>query len=282
MIRGQIIIVLSNGETISYANKYLEKKAGVDEDGNPLMDNSEPRILYDRFGKEIKVLNENGEEVTATEKTATPLFDGFPGANYYYTGAGNDTYDDQTRKGKIKGDYEYLSGQLGVAGNTYLRFPEADKKHGDTTELIRKSSTVTNGEETLNKTKIKTDEIVSIKVVESWVSFPYGRESGYNLSKNDPNFLGFRESWERKFKDFDRGPDFNKTEKFDTGYIPAPILSYKPENEEVVVENKEEYDYEDGDYKYVINTLKHGGEVYGYEVYGIKNGKTSATSFLKI
>ena len=31
MVRGQIIITLSNGRVISYANRYLTKKAGLDD-----------------------------------------------------------------------------------------------------------------------------------------------------------------------------------------------------------------------------------------------------------
>lgn len=267
MIRGQIIITLSNGRVISYANKYLTKKAGIDENGNPLTDNAGTKKIYDRFGKPVMVVVE-GEEVQLEEDVSTPLFDGFPEFNYYYTGYGDDTYDDQTGVGKIKGDYEYLVSQLGVVGNDCLRFPEADENHGDTTELIRKTTSTVNGVETYSREQIAAKEVISIKIKEDWVNFPYGRESGYNLSKMSPNFMGFRESFEIKQKGFDRGPDFNKNKKYEDDVIPAPIC--KIENGEVVVSNTYEFD------DVVIKQVKNG-----YEVFGVKNDKKSATVFVK-
>ena len=53
MVRGQIIITLSNGRVISYANRYLTKKAGLDENGEPLTDNAGTKEVFDSFGKPI-------------------------------------------------------------------------------------------------------------------------------------------------------------------------------------------------------------------------------------
>lgn len=267
MIRGQIIITLSNGRVISYANKYLTKKAGTDENGNPLTDEAGTKKLYDRFGNPIMVVKD-GEEVQLEEDVSTPLFDGFSEFNYYYTGYGNDTFDKQTGLGKIKGDYEYLVNQLGVVGNDCLRFPEADEEHGDTTELIRKTTSTVNGVETYSREQIAAKEVISIKIKEDWVNFPYGRESGYNLSKMSPNFMGFRESYEIKQKGFDRGPDFNKNKKYEDDIVPAPVCKIVDGN--VIVENNFEFN------EVVSTPVKNG-----FEVFGIKNDKKSATVFVK-
>lgn len=263
MVRGQIIITLSNGRVISYANRYLTKKAGLDENGEPLTDNAGTKEVFDSFGNPIMV-EKNGEMVPLVEDISTPLFDGYPEFNYYYTGYGNDRYEDQKGLGKIKGDYEYLVAQLGVVGNDCLRFPEADEEHGDTTELVRRVTSTVNGVETYAREQVSAKEVVSIKIKEDWVNFPYGRESGYNLSKNSPNFMGFRESYEIKQKKLDRGPDFNKNIKFDNGYIPNPII------ENGIVVNEKEFD------EVVVENVKNGKEYYG-----IKNGKKSGKTFVK-
>lgn len=261
MVRAEIIIKLSDGTIFSYANKYLYKKAGVDKENNPLTDEATPRQIFDRFGKAI--LDKEGKEVY--QETETPLFDGISGVSYFYTGAGNDTYDDQTNLGEVKADYEYLREQIGVVGNTYLRFPEADENHGDVTEIVRKKSSTVNGVETYARLNISVDKIVSISVSETWVNFPFGRESGYNFAKQSVNFLGFNETEERKLKDFDRGPDWNREVRFDTGYVPNPILKY---DNGLVIENEKDFD------ECVVKETDRGYEVYGIYTITKPNGKT--------
>lgn len=261
MVRAEIIIKLSDGTVLSYANKYLYRKAGLDKEYNPLTDGAKPRQIFDRFGNPI--LDKDGKEVY--QETKTLLIDGIPGVSYFYTGAGNDIYDNQTKLGEVKADYEYLKNQLGVADNTYLRFPEANEAHEDTDVLVRQKTSTVNGVPTFSRINVKTDEIVSITVLETWVNFPYGRESGYNLSKQSVNFLGFNETEERKLKDFDRGPDWNKEVRFDTGYVPNPILKY---DNGLVIENEKEFD------ECVVKETDRGYEVYGVYTITKPNGKT--------
>lgn len=258
MIRGQIIITLTDGQIISYANKYLTAKTGTDNAGTA------PVIGPD--GNQILKADGTG----MTKDISTPLFAGFPEYSYYYTGAGEDKFEDQTGLGKIKGDFDYLVDQLGVAGNTLLRFPEADADHGDTTELVRKSTSTVSGigVDSNMRAQVLTEEVVSIKIKEDWVNYPKGRESGYQLSKQSPNFLGFQETKERKEKGFDCGPDFNAHITYDTGFLPNPILTM--EEGELIIKNEAEYD------DVSINVLND----IGYEVYGIKNGKKSGISFI--
>lgn len=262
MIRGQIIITLSDGSVLNYANKYLTPKAGKDENGKPLTDEAGTTKVLDFMGNPI--LDENGEEVT--RDISTPLYDGNPGYNYYYTGAGNDKFENQTGLGKIKGDFEHLSEQLGVVGNDLLRFPEADEDHNDTFEIIRHTTSTVNGVPSYSRKKIAMKEVVSITIKEDWVNFPYGRESGYQLSKDSPNFMGFHEAEDRKQRMM-RGPDFDKFKKSDNGFIPNPSLSIV--DNELVVNNEEDYDE-------VVNKETENG----YEVYGILNGKKSGVSYI--
>lgn len=269
MVRGRIIIRLVDGTEVSYANKYLYKKAGLDADGNPKTDNAGVKKLYDRYGKPIMIYDkETGTEVQAEENVSTPLFDGYPEHSYYYTGYGDDTFDDQTELGEIKADYEYLKNQLGVAGNTLLRFPEKDESHGDTMELVRLTTSVVNGVETYSRISIEMEKVVSITIKEDWATFPYGRESGYQLSKMSPNFMGFHETEEIKLKDFDRGPDFNKNIKYDNGFIPNPKLAFNKAGT-LVCKNESDYD------EIVTTELKDG-----FEVYGILNGKKTGKTYI--
>lgn len=273
MIRGQIIITLSDGNVISYANKFLAKKAGVDEDGNPITDNAGTKEVTDKFGN--PVLNEDGEP--EVRDISTPLFDGYPEYNYYYTGNGDDKFEDQTGAGKIKNDYEFLASQLGVVGNDILRFPETDDgaveytggvATGGTTELIRKVTSTVNGVPSYSRKQVSMKEVLSITIKEDWVTFPYGRESGYQLSKESDNFMGFHEYEDRKKRHM-RGPDFNKHIKYDNGYIPNPILEL--EGDELIVVNEDEFD-----------EVKISKKKSGYEVYGTLNGKNSGVSFIAI
>lgn len=250
MIRGQILITLSDGQVVCYANKYLVKKTGTDEAGTKEVLDTEGNVVEER-------------------DVSTPLFEGYPEYNYYYTGSGNDTFEDQTGLGKIKGDFDYLTEQLGVVGNDLLRFPEADENHGDTFELIRLATSTVNGAPSYSKKKISTKEVVSITIKEDWVTFPYGRESGYQLSKNSDNFMGFQESQDRKKRKM-RGPDFDKYKKSDNGFIPNPQLKLKDGN--LVVVNADEFDE-------TVTSFKPG---IGYEVYGLKNGKQSGLSFVSL
>lgn len=282
MIAGQIIITLTDGSRLAYANKYLYKKAGINKDGTPKTDNAGTRKLYDRYGKPIMIIKD-GKEVQAEEDISTPLFDGFAERSYYYTGYGDDKYDNQTNYGEIKKDFEFLKNQLGVVGNTQLRFPEdydtesaVTSEIGGTTELLRRKTTVINGVETHSRTQIFTNEVVSITVSEAWVNFPFGRESGYNLSKSDPNFLGFNETLERKLKDFDRGPDWNKAKRFDTGFIPNPVVNISKDGKDIEVLNSGAYDTMEKKAVYRM------GELVGYEVCGVVNGKKSGITYCKL
>lgn len=253
MVRGEILITLKDGSVVSYANKFLADKDIT------LTDEAGTQKVLDRFGQ--PVLDEKGEEVTVD--ISTPLFKGYDEVSYYYTGAGNDTFEDQTGLGKIKGDYEYLTQQLGVVGNDVLRFPEASEEHDDTKELVRKVTSTVNGVPTFSRKQIATEAVASISIRETWVNYPFGRESGYQLSKASNNFMGFNESEMIKLKDL-RGPDFNKNLKFDNGYLPNPII------ENGVVVNEEEFD------EVVVENVKNGKEYYG-----IKNGKKSGKTFVK-
>ena len=93
MFRAQIIIQFTNGQILSYANKDLAEKEGTDEAGT--------QPIYDRE-----------DNVIGNADVTTPLFKGYPEYNYYYTGYGNDTFDDQTGSGKVKGDFEFIKGQI--------------------------------------------------------------------------------------------------------------------------------------------------------------------------
>ena len=206
MIKGQIVIKLTDGSSIIYANKYLAKKEGF-----------------------------NGYD--AEEDPKNKMFDGFSEYSYYYTGYGCDTYENQTEAGMIKADYEYLVKQIDVAGKEYLRFPENyETKKAEvgeltndnigTTTLVRNTSSTINSGITKKRTSVSVSEIVSINVREEWVNYPYGRESGYNLPKSDSNFYGFQETAERKAKGVDKGPDFNAHATKWNGYIPTPTIKY--------------------------------------------------------
>ncbi len=166
-------------------------------------------------------------------------------------------------------DFDYLTEQLGVVGNDLLRFPEADENHGDVFELIRTSTSTVNGVPSFSKKKVANKEVVSITIKEDWVTFPYGRESGYQLSKESDNFMGFQESKDRKERKM-RGLDFDKYKKSDNGFIPNPKL--KIEDGNLVVVNADDFDE-------TITTFKPG---IGYEVYGKKNGKQSGLSFIAL
>lgn len=221
MIKGQIVIKLTDGSSIIYANKYLAKKEGI-----------------------------NGYDSETEPKNK--IFDGFPEYSYYYTGYGCDKYEDQTKAGMIKADYEYLVKQIDVVGKEYLRFPEnyekeqaeigelVDDKIGTIT-LVRNTSSTINSGITKKRTSVSVSEIVSINVREEWVNYPYGRESGYNLPKSDPNFYGFQETLERKAKGADKGPDFNAHIKSWNGYVPMPIVKYNYDGTYYVV-NKNDFD----------------------------------------
>lgn len=239
MIRGQIIITFKDGRSVEYANRFLAEKTGTDEAGI--------QNVVDRYGREI----EGADGKPLTRDVSLPLFAGYPGASYYYTGFGNDTYDKQTGPGKIKGDYEKLLAQIGGAGK--LKFPEADENHGDTEILERR---LEGGG--FSRRSFNAADVVSVSIKEDWVRFPYGRLSGYTTDQQDPNFLDFNETEERKLKGYPRGPDFDAGKRYDNGYIQAPII----ESGKVV--NSGYYD-----------ELVADGE----SVYGVKNGRKSARSY---
>ena len=236
MFRAKIIIQFKNGQILSYANKYLEEKTGTDNAGN------------------VDVYNEQDEVIGQFDAT-TPLFKGYPELNYYYTGYGDDTYEDQTGKGKLKGDYDYLASQIGETG--LVKFPEEDDTHADTTELVRDGI----------KKQFNTADIVSVEINEDWVPFPYGRESSYRVDKTKRHFIDFGEEKQTKLRCFDRGPNFNENFEREYEYIPTPVL--KIEDNSLVVVNASEYD----------DTVTKEDE-FGYTVYGIKNNKKSGVAFL--
>lgn len=253
MIRGEILITLKNGHCISYANKYLTEKTGTDEVGMT--------TIYDAQTFEPVMVDDSSYQ----EDMSTPLFKGVDGEYYCYTGSGNDMYTNQTGLGKIKGDYEYLLAQVGVVGNDYLRFPEADSTHADTTDFIRETVRDVTSNETEFKEKILCSEIETITVNERWIEYPYGREAGYMLPKDSLNFYGYNESKERKIRNVYVGPDFDAHKKFDTGFIPNPALEIV--NGELVVANNKDYD------SVVIDeTDKY------FTAYGVLNGKKSGLS----
>lgn len=239
MIRGQILITLRDGRVIEYANRFLAEKTGTDEAGI--------QNVVDRYGREIT----GADGSPLTRDVSLPLFAGYPGASYCYTGFGNDTYEGQTGLGKIKGDFEKLKGQIGAAGN--LKFPEADENHGDTEILERRKEGGA-----FSRQIISAADVVSVSIKEDWVRFPYGRLSGYTTDQQDPNFLDFSETEERKLKGYSRGPDFDARKRYDNGYIQAPVI----ENGKVV--NSDYYD------ELVANDES---------VYGVKNGRKSARSY---
>lgn len=220
MIRASITLTFKSGQKFSYANKNLVDKSGDDGEGN---------------------LKHKGRDC---------FF-------YAYTGCGDDTFDDQTGKGKCKGDYEFLKGQIGGSG--LLKFPE----DGDTTELVRKRDIT---DKPLDRFSIAASELVAVAVKEVWARYPEtdNRESGYMLPKDSANFAGFRETEDIK----DRGPDFDAFKTFDDGYIPKPIVEY--DGSVITVKNQNEYDE-------TVTTEDKDG-IY---VYGIKNGKKSGSTFIR-
>lgn len=205
MFRAQIIIQFTNGQILSYANKFLADKEGTDEAGE--------QPIYNREDEKI-----------GTADVTTPLFKGYPEYNYYYTGYGTDDFEAQNALGKVKGDFEHLKAQIGETG--FLKFPEANEAHGDT-EILERDGV---------KKMFKASEVVSIEIKEDWVAFPYGREASYKVDKHKHHFLDCNESAQRKLKGFDVGPDFNKHLRYDTGYIPQPRIL----NGEVA--NRNDYD----------------------------------------
>lgn len=220
MIRANIALCFDTGQTVYYANKKLVEKTGDDGAGS------------------LKHQGRNG------------FF-------YAYTGSGDDTYADQTGKGKIKGDFEFFRGQIGGSG--LLKFPE----DGDTTELVRNESTTS---KTFNRFSISASHLVSVTINEVWGRFPEtdNRESGYMLPKDSRDFKGFQETKEIT----DRGPDFDAFKTFDNGFIPNPRLEIV--EDELVIKNEKEYDY--------VVSLKEGD---CYTAYGVINGKKSGTTFLR-
>lgn len=225
MIKGEIILTFASGQKMSYANKYLVDKEGDDGEGNL-------------------------------------LHKGVDGYAYYYTGAGSDTFDDQTGLGKIKGDYEFFVNQIN--GSALLQFPEKDDSHASTTEYLRKGD-ITN--RPINKISIHASQLQAVEVKETWVTYPesINRESGYRLPKDSENFAGFRES--DYITKEDKGPDFDEFKTYDDGFIPNPDLANEGGN--LVIKNKEEFDS--------IETKELSN---GWEVYGIVGSKKSGVSFV--
>lgn len=220
MIRASIVLTFKSGQKISYANKNLVEKTGDDGAGN---------------------LKHKGVDTYY----------------YCYTGSGDDKYENQTGKGKCKGDYEFFKSQIG--GNGLLKFPE----DSDTTELVRKRDIT---EKPLDKFSIAASELVGVAVKETWARFPEGdnRESGFMLPRDSNSFSGFRETEDIK----DRGPDFDAGKTFYDGYIPRPAIEL--EGSTLVVKNANDYDS--------VETSEDGK---GYYAYGVINGKKSGTAFLR-
>lgn len=203
MISATILIKLIDGSVYSYANKYLVEKTGYDGYINP-----------------------------------TPLFKGYDSKSYYYTNLGNDKYEDQTGLGKIKGDFEYLENQILAGGEDFILFPEADEDHNGTSTLVRKNNNSINGGKNFNREKIKANSVISIEVQETFVDYPYGRESGYNLPKDDPNFRGFNEYAEITKEE--KGEDFDAHKDDYLCYVPEPLLSLSGTT--LTIENFNDFD----------------------------------------
>ncbi|MDR0675845.1 MAG: hypothetical protein LBF97_02255 [Elusimicrobiota bacterium] len=154
MFSGSILIRLKDGQEINYANKYLTSKT------------------------------------TIVDSTGLHILTGEPTFCYYFTNVDPDTFEQQTGKGKIKGDYDYLVGQL--SGSGYLKFPEADAtNHADIDELIRHNNDMPKSVNAIWKKKIKIADIVSIDVITKFISSPYSdREGAERLPRNHPDFQG--------------------------------------------------------------------------------------------
>ena len=226
MIRAEIILTFKSGQKMGYANLYLENKSGDDGADN---------------------LKHKGKD----------------GYYYCYTGSGDDTYDDQTGLGKIKGDYEFFVAQIGGTG--LLNFPEGDSSHSSTTEYVRKGDIT---KKPFDRFTISATELVGVAIDEKWARYPEtdNRESGYMLPKDSEDFAGFRET------DYitDRGPDFDEYKTYDDGFIPNPILKIKDDGNVEVV-NSAEFDSVE------VYSVKNG-----FEAYGIKDDKKSGITFLRV
>lgn len=249
MIKGNIILTFKNGNILQYANKFLVEKTGNDG--------------YTKDNKDM----------------STPLVSGIPGVCYYYTGLGNDEYKDQTGLGKILGDYNYFVEQIGKSGK--LKFPEANKNHGDIEEIERDSQYIgINSQLTKSRYTGLASELVSVSVQEEWVSFPdsNNRESGYTFPKSSDNFRGFQESKEPPVGLNEERPNFDEHITYDNGFIPNPILSLD-NNNVLIIENEKEYT------EVFSKRTKNGYECYGVSEKrdindNIIGKKTSGTSFI--
>lgn len=133
MIAAKIIIETQDGCQYSYVNKYLTAKSGNDGEGHT-------------------------------------LFAGIPEDLYYYTGAGTDTYANQTGLGKAKGDYDHIK-EKADSRTGLIGFPEADSTHADTYELIRThdfKDAISNDRGSINAADVKM-----VKLVEREVEYPF-------------------------------------------------------------------------------------------------------------
>jgi hypothetical protein len=165
MFAGSILIKLQNGDQINYVNKYLVKKSGDDGVGNT-------------------------------------KFEGEPCHTYMWTGRGDDTLADQTDKGKIIGDYNWIMGQFNIESDDYIMFPELNASHGDTEDLVRHNNDfyLTNAEATIS-TKIKAGNIASIELITRWIYSPFdSKEGSYVLPTDNPYFRGSTEYMDHKIE----------------------------------------------------------------------------------
>jgi hypothetical protein len=164
MFAGSILIKLKNGDQINYVNKYLIKKTGDDGAGNT-------------------------------------KYEGEPCHTYMWTGRGNDKLSDQTGKGKIIGDYDYIINQFNIETEDYIMFPEINATtHGDTEDLIRHNNDfyLANTEATIT-TKIKAGNIASIELITRWIYSPFdNKEGSYVLPTDNPYFRGTTEYMDQK------------------------------------------------------------------------------------
>lgn len=132
MIEARIIIETNDGCQYSYVNKFLAEKTGDD-----------------------------GENHTK--------FAGFPEKSYYYTGYGDDKYENQTDLGMAKADFEYIKSQVDLGTGT-IQWPEGDSTHTDTDILVRQHDW--KGSLAYDRTSMYAEDVKMVKLEERDVVYP--------------------------------------------------------------------------------------------------------------
>ena len=235
MLRAYILIQTKDLKQYSYANKYLTSKSGEDGEGHK-------------------------------------KYAGKAGVNYYYTGYGDDTYDDQTELGMAKGDYEYILESSLSDVNDYLQFPEADSDHGAVEEIVRSPVVVKSGLAE-RRIKIRVEDIVSVQLIEEDVQFPFEELRSNDPHKDDENIIQAVGT---------SGPIY---EILTTDTITVPLIQATISGSTVTITNFDKYSavyyrkiVDGGFTKLTSNTLSVSDWA---EIYGVWNGKKSAIKYVK-